>query len=180
MLKANVGLSRKVSRDYQSTGYSVNLEGEIMAALDDHEGVLGRIKELFSLAEEALAVEIDRDQGEQAIGRRDEETKSSNKNATAKPNGSGEPNQPSQNRGNGTGNQNGNGNSEDAITSKQTQFIFNLAKRQRLSTGQLEAQIEQLLGRRARVYDLSKREAGRLIDALTQDDKNTKSANSRS
>ena len=33
----------------------------------------GQIQELFLIAEEALNVEIDRDQGEQAIGRRDEE-----------------------------------------------------------------------------------------------------------
>lgn len=37
MLKVNVGLSRKVSRDYNSTGFSVNLEGEVCAPLDDPE-----------------------------------------------------------------------------------------------------------------------------------------------
>ncbi len=73
MLKANVGLSRKISRDYQSTGYSVNLEGEILVPPDDPEAVLVRVQELFHLAQEALNQEIDRDQGEQAIGRHDEE-----------------------------------------------------------------------------------------------------------
>ncbi len=177
MLKANVGLSRKITRDYNSTGYNVNLEGEITAALDDHEGILGRIKELFSLAEEALAVEIDRDQGEQAIGRRDDEPAPP---SAGKPNGSAanEPNPPSQQRGNGA--PSGANSGDDAVTNKQVQFVFNLAKRHRLSTAQLESQIEQILGRRARVYDLTKREAGRLIDALTQDDKsNNRSANSR-
>jgi hypothetical protein len=47
--------------------------------------------------------------------------------------------------------------------------LFNLAKRQRLSNTQLENQIEQTVGRRARVYDLTKREAGRLIDALNRE-----------
>ena len=40
MLRANVGLSRKVSRDYQSTGYTVNIDGEIPFLPDDAEGVL--------------------------------------------------------------------------------------------------------------------------------------------
>src|SRR5256885_595354 len=75
MLKANVGLSRKISRDYQSTGYTVNLDGEILFSVDDPDAVLEKIKELFNLAQEALTREIDRDQGEMAIGRRDEEPK---------------------------------------------------------------------------------------------------------
>jgi len=29
MLRVNVGLSRKLSKDYNSTGYSVNLDGEV-------------------------------------------------------------------------------------------------------------------------------------------------------
>ncbi|MFN9249021.1 MAG: hypothetical protein ACK6DS_18320, partial [Planctomycetota bacterium] len=73
MLRANVGLSRKVSRDYQSTGYTVNIDGEIPFSPDDAEGVLEKVRELFDLAQEALNREIDRDQGEMAIGRRDEE-----------------------------------------------------------------------------------------------------------
>jgi hypothetical protein len=58
MLRANVGLSRKVSRNYNSDGYTVNLDAEINAPLDDPEAVLERIQELFHLAEEALAQEI--------------------------------------------------------------------------------------------------------------------------
>lgn len=73
MLRANIGLSRKVSRDFESDGYSVNLDAEINAPLDDAEAVLERIQELFHLAEEALAQEVDRDQGDRAIGRRDED-----------------------------------------------------------------------------------------------------------
>jgi len=72
MLKANVGLSRKITRDFNSSGFTVNLEGEIAARPDDAEGVLEKVSELFHLAEEALAQELDRDQGEQAVGRREE------------------------------------------------------------------------------------------------------------
>ena len=33
MIKANVGLSRKLSANFNSTGFSLNLEGEILATL---------------------------------------------------------------------------------------------------------------------------------------------------
>src|ERR1700730_18444140 len=73
MFKAIVGLSRKITRDYNSTGYTVNVEGEIAAPLDQPEAILKQIKNLFKLAEDALAQEIDRDQGQDAQARRDEE-----------------------------------------------------------------------------------------------------------
>jgi hypothetical protein len=40
MLKINVGLSRKLSKDFQSTGFSLNLEGEITAPVSDPEAVI--------------------------------------------------------------------------------------------------------------------------------------------
>jgi len=60
MLKVNVGMSRKISRDYNSTGFSVNLEGEILANLDDPEAIVERVKEFYDLAEESLAQQIER------------------------------------------------------------------------------------------------------------------------
>lgn len=164
MLKAVVGLSWKITRDFNSTGYSVNIEGEIAATPDDHEGVVGRVKELFALAEEALAVEIDRDQSEDAIGRRDEQPAAP---PQARSNANGANGQSSQPHANG--NPNGNGQpAEDKVTEKQVKYIFSLAKRQRLSTAQIETEIEQVVGRRARVNDLTKREAGRVIDSLSK------------
>lgn len=175
MLKANVGLSRKLTRDYNSTGYAVNIEGEILATPGDPEAVLGRIKELFSLAQEALAVEIDRDQGEQNIASHDEEPAKPATNGPANP----EPSPPSPKRGNGA--PAGNKSGDDPVTNKQVQFVFNLAKRHRLSAVQLESEIEQIVGRRSRVYDLTKREAGQVIDALNQGgDGNGRSASQRS
>ena len=53
MLRATVGLSRKMSRDYQSTGYQVTLDGEIPFGPDDPEAVLEKVKELYDLAQEA-------------------------------------------------------------------------------------------------------------------------------
>ncbi len=71
MLRAIVTLSRKLSRDYQSTGYSVTLDGEVGTNQDDPKAILDAIDRLYRLAEDALAREIDRDQGEGAISRRD-------------------------------------------------------------------------------------------------------------
>ena len=73
MLRANVGLSRKLSKDYNSTGYSINLDGEITAPVSDPEAVIEQVKELFDLAEEVLGQQIDRSQSESAIASHDEE-----------------------------------------------------------------------------------------------------------
>ena len=179
MLKANVGLSRKISRDYQSTGYTVNIEGEILAAVDDPESVLGRIHELFSLANEAMNQEIDRDQGEQAIGRRDEEPTPPPQPQPRSNGGYGRREAPPQEQRQAPAPQNGNRNDEP-ITNKQAQFLHSLGKRHRLSAVELEAEIERTVGRRAKVYDLTKREAGKVIDALTKDEQgNGRTANQR-
>jgi hypothetical protein len=197
MLKANVGLSRKITRDYNSTGYSVNLDGEILAPTDDVEAVNEQIKELFDLAQEALNREIDRDQGESAIGRRDEERPKSPTNgknghsngkapaaASASTNGknghangqqptatSAPVNQqpPAQNGSQQNGSQqNGarNGN-EEVATNKQIQFILTMGKRFKLSTPQLENRVVQIVGRPCGIYDLTKKEAGRVLNELT-------------
>jgi len=161
MIRANVGLSRKISREYQSTGYSINIEGDVAVSADDTEATLAKVAELFHLAEEALNVEIDRDQGEQAIGNRDKPTAitKSNLNERNADDGNSSPAQTTQERTptNGT----------DAITNKQAQYVLTLGKRQRISNAQMEDKIEQILRRRCSVYDLTKREAGQLIDALS-------------
>lgn len=181
MLKANVGLSRKITRDYNSTGYSVNLDGEIPFSVDDPEAVTEKIKELFSLAQEALAQEIDRDQGEDAIGRRDEERPApanNGRNGHAGGNGNGKPapvknapqpqtprpapsqSQPAPQNGQRNGN-------EEAATNKQVQFLLTMGKRFKLTTPQLEGRIGEIIGRRCGVYDLTKKEAGLVLDQLT-------------
>ena len=72
MLKVNVGLSRKLSRDYNSTGFSLNLEGELCVGLDDPVAMIEQVKEFYDLAEEALNQQIERYEAERAIGSRDE------------------------------------------------------------------------------------------------------------
>ncbi len=179
MLRANVGLSRKVSRDFQSTGYTVNLDGEIPFNPDDAEGVLEKVRELFDLAQEALSREIDRDQGEMAIGRRDEDPpspppngKNGHSNGQHRPDHppatSPTPPSPSRNGSNGNGHGGGQrAGTDEAATNKQVQFILTMGKRFKLSTPQLENRIVEIVGRKCGVYDLTKKEAGRVLDQLT-------------
>ncbi len=164
MIKANVGRSQKVSRDYQSQGFSVNLEGEITAPVTDPEAIVEQIKELYDLADEALRQQVERHQSEDAIGSHDEER------APANPPPPERPAPPPQPRPQPTNNnyplRSGGGN--DAATPKQLQFIQNLAKRQRLATAQLEAVINDTLGHPSTLHQLTKKEAGAVIDALNQ------------
>jgi len=164
MIRANIGLSRKVTREFQSTGYSVNLEGDIAVALDDPAGALAKVSELFHLAEEALNVEIERDQGDRAIGRRDEPTGDVQRRIEAPT--PGDDGNLSESRRAASSNA---APSAGAITNKQAQFVLTLGRRHRLSTAQLEDKIEHVLRRRCSVYDLTKREAGQLIDALSSE-----------
>lgn len=168
MLRCNVGVTRKISRDYNSTGYSVNLDGEILSALDDAEQVLERVRELFDLAHEALDQEVERQQGEAAIGSHDE------KHPAHKTNGStDQASQPSPAHANGTAPGNGTPDTaqrkgtDEAATNKQVQFILNMSKRFKLSKQQLENRISKVVGRQCGVYDLTKKEAGVLLNDFT-------------
>jgi hypothetical protein len=172
MLKVNVGLSRKLSRDYNSTGFSLNLEGEICVGLDDPEAMIEKVKEFYDLAEEALNQQIERYEGESAIGSRDgQQSPRSNgqSNGTAAKEPANNPT-PNSHEGNGHTNHNGNGQATngDIATNKQVQYLLNLGKRQGLTPPQLEGRIESILGKKVGVYDLTKREAGDVIDALSQ------------
>lgn len=164
MLRATVGLSRKITRDYNSTGYSVNIDSEIVANPENQSTILDQIRSLWSLAQKALAAEMDRDQSEQATGRRDEEPKNQND----KPNGD-SAQQPNSQRKGQAGNGNGHQSAPQAATNKQVQYVLSLGKRLKLSKVGLEERIKQVLGEHKGVYDLTKREAGAVIDALTQE-----------
>lgn len=178
MLRANVGVSRKVSRDYQSSGYTVNLDGEIPFALDDAAGVLEKIRELFDLAHEAIGREIDRDQGNDAVARRDEPQPAPVQPAVsvAKPNGkmTRQPTvidvqpavTPTQVNSFGSANGQRNGTAESA-TNAQIKFILTMGKRLKLSTPQVEEQITKIIGRQSSLYELTKREAGLVLDQWT-------------
>jgi len=153
MLKANVGLSRKLSQDFNSTGFSVNLDGEITAALDDQEAILEQLRQLWDLAEEALGQQIERSQSIDALAHHDEEPP---KKPAAAP----------------TTNGHARRKEAEPATNKQIQYLLSIGKRQRLNTVQLEEKVAQILGQEIGLYDLSKREAGQVIDILTNNGSN--------
>jgi hypothetical protein len=167
MLKVNVGLSRKLSRDFNSTGFSLNLERELCVGTDDPEVLIEKIKEVYDLAEEALNQQVERYEGESAIASRDEAPAPRNGHSTPAANRLPPPKpdpepRPKPEIGNG---QTLNG---DAATNKQVQYLLNLGKRHGLTPPQLEGRIESILGKRIGVYDLTKKEAGDVIDSLSQ------------
>lgn len=165
MLRVNVGLSRKLSKDYNSTGYSINVDGEVLASISEPEAVIEKVKELFDLAEESLAQQIERAESEAAIGNRDG---APSREAAPRTNGhlsSGKEAAKSQS-GNGKPSTTGNGQSDEEATNKQIQFLLSIGKRQGLSTADLERKIADLLNKEVGIYHLTKRDAAKVIDAL--------------
>ncbi|WP_242631248.1 hypothetical protein [Rubinisphaera italica] len=72
--------------------------------------------------------------------------------------------------------QNGNGHRRSGddsgftpASNKQISFLTNLAKRQGLTTPQLRQRVAEIVGRDVDLYDLSKAEAGIVLDELTAD-----------
>lgn len=158
MLKSTVFLSRQVKHDGRTHRYGVTLTGEVSFPPDDSEAVLEKVSELFHLAEEALATEIERDQ------RRQPEPKDApppppmtlTRSHRAEPLPMNRPASSS-----------GSTPSHNTATPKQLQFLQNLGKRKGLSRDDLDGVIAQVLGSAKRTGDLSKREAGQVIDHLT-------------
>lgn len=167
MLKVNVGLSRKLSRDFNSTGFTLNLEGEICASVDDPETLIEKIKEFYDLADEALGQQIERYESESAIASRDEEPIQPNQsNQATRPSNTGFRVENTQRR--PAHNGNGDGANGEPATNKQIQYLLNLGKRQGLTSTQLEEKITEILSQQVGVYDLTKRQAGTVIDVLSQ------------
>ena len=163
MLKVNVGLSRKLSRDYNSTGFSVNLEGEITAAAGDSDAIIEQVKELFDLAEESLDQQVERTRSINAQASHDAEPERPGHNGQCRTGYAG--NRHAAN-GHSSRTQHDDRPAEPA-TNKQIQYLLSIGKRQRLSTNQLEQQVQGILRREVGIYDLTKREAAQAIDALT-------------
>jgi hypothetical protein len=161
MLKATVGVSRTITREFQSTGYSVSLDGEIPFAPDDAEGVLDKVAELFHLAEEALHVQVERDQGDPPDGPRQDAPASpplpTSPTGHPQANDRAAPLPPK-----------GSTRSPESATPKQQQYLQTLGKRKGLSREDLDALIARVVGSFKKTSDLTKREAGQIIDHLTQ------------
>jgi hypothetical protein len=163
MLTANVGLSRKITRDYNSTGYSVNLDGEIPFPTNDVEGVMEKIGELFNLAEEALQREIEGKDGHGTTEPRNAAPPSPPAN-NGHTNGQAKSNAPLPMNRSNYGNAPAN---SDTATAKQLQFLQTMARRCKLNDLQLETRITEVIGRSCPVQQLTKKEAGRVIDSMT-------------
>lgn len=166
MLRANVGVSRKISENFNSSGFSLNLEAEILATVDDPEAVIERIKELYDLAEEALDRKVSEARELDAFARRDagpEPDHGQHGRVNGRRHADEEP--PTHNGSHGGG---------EPATNKQVQFLQNLAKRQKLFGPKLEAFIEEVLGKACSPYDLTKKEAGAVIDALNPESADAK------
>lgn len=170
MLKVNVGLSRKLSRDFNSTGFSVNIEGEVFADLNDAEATIVKIQEFYDVAEETLQRQIDRYESDTAIAARDEpvatpsqppQRQALNSTASPKP----QPAAAIQST------QRTTPSSVEPATNKQVQFLLNLSKRHGLAMPKLEDRIAEILGRRIGLYELSKRDAGVVLDSFTAESK---------
>lgn len=171
MLKVNVGLSRKVSQDYNSTGFSVNLEGEVCAPLDDPQLIIERIKELYDVAEESLNQQIERHtsssqepKATQKVSARPASTESKNGNGKRVQAAKEDTAKSSQHE-------------PDFVpaTNKQISFLLNLGKRQGMSKPQLENRVAAMIGRQSDLYELSKQEACLILDELTQSATKTES-----
>ncbi len=170
MLKVNVGLSRKLTHDYNSRGFSINLEAEIGVDRNDAEAVIDRIQELYDLSEESLQRQIERYESDLAIASHDVPA------APTIPPAKQETTPPAKaNPGNGSPRNRISGG--EPATNKQIQFLLNLAKRMNLSKPKLEKRIQQILGESIDVYDLTKRDAGIVLDTLT--DKQEAKSNGR-
>jgi hypothetical protein len=165
MLRANVGISKKLSRDFNSRGFSLNLDAELNATLDDHEAVIRRIRELYAIAEEALDQQTAESEEIDAIAHRECEER-------PRPHRNGETNGTAHPRPDATATgRNGNGDRRratgEAATSKQLQFLQNLARRHKMLGPDLETFVEQVVGHPRSVRDLTKNEAGKVIDQLS-------------
>ncbi|QDT70354.1 hypothetical protein MalM25_33020 [Planctomycetes bacterium MalM25] len=168
MLRVNVGLSRKLTKNYDSTGFSINLDGEVCSPLDDPETLIAKVRELYDVADQALRDQIERHESDSAIAHHDVAP------VTARP--SAPPRTPPVNRIAATpeatqtpaaGTALGNGKPDEPATNKQVQYLVSIGKRSGLSTPELEGRIADILGKPVGLYDLTKREAGTVLDRLT-------------
>ena len=169
MLRVNVGMSRKLSKDFNSTGFSVNLDGEVPVGLDDPEAVVEKIKEFYDLAEESLAQQIERYDADSAIASRDEAPRAPVPEAPATADRTSHTSRGFRNGNDRTDNTNRQTQAPaQPATNKQIQFLLNLGKREGLTTPQLENRVAGILGRETGIYDLTKQEAGVVLDSFTE------------
>ncbi len=202
MLRVTVGLSRKLSHDFNPVGVSVSLEGELSTPLNDPDSLLEEVRVLHDLAEEAVADRLaamgyDLESGGPSVGADEPNAPppppvgaATRRGASRAPhvggrdavsrNGQGSNGHAGNGRSSGRGNgyaANGKGaaakasakdasRGNDAATDKQVKFLVSLGKRCGLTGRRLVGRIGEICGREASPYELSKAEAGAVIDEL--------------
>jgi len=152
-LSINVGLSRKASKDYQSTGYSINVTAELDQSLLAKPGELqAQIDGLYAQAEEAINRQVKTHAAETAPA-----------SSTGKVNG-----ESYHRNGNGhvNGNANGNGRANGhhnggGVTKSQARAIESIANRAGLDPAQ---EAHDLFG--VSLDELTIKQASELIDHL--------------
>ena len=150
-LSINVGLSRKASKDYQSTGYSINVTAELDQSLLAKPGELqAQIDGLYAQAEDA----INRQVKTQAAGAAPDRHGHVNGNGHA--NGNGHGNGYVNGNGRANGNHNGGG-----VTKSQARAIESIADRAGLDSSQ---EAHDLFG--VSLDELTIKQASELIDHL--------------
>ena len=160
MLRVTVGKSRKLSQDFNSTGFSVTFDGEITgASLDSPEQVIAQVQILHDLASASLQDQVDR------------LTDSDHRNCQASAPTSTTV-QPTKTNDRPSDRsrwpQNGSRATEVAATNKQVQYLLNLGKQKGFSKVDLEARVAKQLNFDSvkSVYELSKSEATSAIDLI--------------
>ena len=158
-LSINVGLSRKASRDYQSTGTSINIVAELDAALLARPDELHRqIDGLYRQARDAIDRNAAEPEPAREARRATDDRRYGGRNGGYAPrsaNGSG--------NGNGHARRNGNGNGHGGgtMTDSQRRAILAIARR---ANADIEYECREIIG--AAFDDLTLRQASELIDHL--------------
>jgi hypothetical protein len=151
-LSINVGLSRKASKDYQSTGVSINVTAELdQSLLTKPNELQQQVANLYFQAEQALDREAGNMSGPPPQAATDRPRRTNG--GGSRGNGSG-----NYRRGNGNGNSAGNGG---GMTDSQRRAILAIARR---ANADAVYEANQIIG--TPLDDLTVRQASDLIDHL--------------
>jgi len=155
-LSVNVGLSKKASRDYQSTGVSINVTAELdQSLLAKPNELQAQIDALYGQAEQAIARQVQACGGGTAPARPAAPTNGNGANGYAR-NGNGNGQANANGHTNGNGHANGGG-----MTSAQRRAIESITRRAGLDADQEATALHGI-----DFNDLSIRQASELIDHL--------------
>jgi hypothetical protein len=162
-VKISINLSRKLSKDFNSTSVTVGIESEVQSPLSRPEELLEEISGMFRLAERAVDQEFadlnhaGLDQpvpASAAVKPLTSQPAQASAPAAAKaPEPAAEPAAE---------------NGQPLISERQVKFLGTLAKRSGLAGEGLETHIASVLGRAVPVPRLTRKEAARVIDSLNQ------------